>query len=154
MKPEDTSNLIAGIALGVSALALIVSGLMFWWQNRLQSRVAAIEEARRREEVEARQRAHVTVGITRASNLRGDLVLANEGPAVARSVTIEISSASEAKPPQVLGLERLPVHLQPGQPMSFDLLGSLAEAGPINALVRWVDDAGPHEATFTLRTFS
>ena len=38
--------------------------------------------------------------------------------------------------------------------MSFDLLGSLAEAGPINALVRWVDDTGTHEATYTLRTFS
>jgi putative transposase len=41
-----------------------------------------------------------------------------------------------------------------GSPCPFDLLGSLAEAGPINALVRWVDDGGPHEATFTLRTFS
>jgi len=35
MKPPDTSNLIAGIALGVSALALIVSGFMAWRQNRL-----------------------------------------------------------------------------------------------------------------------
>ena len=56
MKPPDTSNLIAAIALGVSALALIVSGLLAWRQNRLQARLTAIEEERRGEEVEARAR--------------------------------------------------------------------------------------------------
>jgi hypothetical protein len=79
-------------------------------------------------------------------------VLTNEGPAVARLVTVEISLAGEAKPPTVFGLERLPVDLRPEQPMSFDLVASWGDATLINALVRWVDDAGPHEATYTLRT--
>ncbi len=75
MKPPDTSNLIAGIALGVSALALIVSGFMAWRQNRLQGRLTAIEEERRGEEVEARQRARVTASIPEAQIGKGGLVL-------------------------------------------------------------------------------
>jgi hypothetical protein len=152
MKPEDASNLLAAFALGVSALALIVSGFMAWRQNRLQARLTAIEEERRGEEVEARRHAQVTASIPGVRNGPGQLVLTNEGPAVARSVTVAISSADEAKPPAVFGLERLPVDLRPGQPMSFDLVASWGDATLINALVRWVDDAGPHEATYTLRT--
>jgi hypothetical protein len=63
MKPKDTSNLLAAFALGVSALALIVSGFMAWRQNRLQARLTAIEEERLGEEVEARRHARVTLGI-------------------------------------------------------------------------------------------
>jgi hypothetical protein len=122
MKPEDASNLLAAFALGVSALALIVSGFMAWRQNRLQARLTAIEEERRGEEVEARRHAQVTASIPGVRNGPGQLVLTNEGPAVARSVTVEISSADEAKPPAVFGLGRLPVDLRPGQPMSFDLV--------------------------------
>ena len=87
MKPEDTSNLLAVFALGVSALALIVSGFMAWRQNRLQGRLTAIEEERRGEEVEARRHARVTLGIPQPQIGKGDLVLTNEGPAGAWAVT-------------------------------------------------------------------
>jgi hypothetical protein len=79
-------------------------------------------------------------------------VLTNEGPAVARSVAVEISSTSEAKAPDVLGLEQLPVDLRPGQSIPFDLLGAYGDAPFIRSLVRWTDDAGAQEATYTLRT--
>jgi hypothetical protein len=102
--------------------------------------------------VEARRHAQVTASIPGVRNGPGQLVLTNEGPAVARSVTVEISSAYQAKPPAVFGLEQLPVDLRPGQPISFDLVASWGDATLINALVRWVGDAGPHEATYTLRT--
>jgi hypothetical protein len=36
--------------------------------------------------------------------------------------------------------------------MSFDLVAGAAEATLLEALVRWVDDAGPQKATYTLRT--
>jgi hypothetical protein len=79
--------------------------------------------------------------------------LTNGGPAVARSVTLEITSADEAKqPPAVFGLDAFPVDLWPGQSMPFDLAVALGEATLLKALVRWVDDAGQQEATYTLRT--
>jgi hypothetical protein len=153
MKPPDTSNLIAGIALGVSALALIVSGFMAWRQNRLQARLTAIEEERRGEEVEARQRARVAASIPEAQIGKGGLVLTNECPAVAWSVDVKVSSAAEGKQlPAIFGLERLPVDLQPGQTMAFDMAVAAEDAELIKTRVRWVDDAGAQEATYTLRT--
>jgi hypothetical protein len=81
-------------------------------------------------------------------------VLTNEGPAVARSVTVEITSAVEGKePPFISPLDQLRVDLQPGQSMRFDTAVAMGgDAELINALVRWVDDAGPQEGTYTLRT--
>ena len=153
MKPPDTSNLIAAIALGVSALALIVSGLLAWRQNRLQARLTAIEEERRGEEVEARQHAGVTLRIPQPRIGKGDLVLTNEGPAAAWSVTIGVSSAVEGKqPPFISRRDQPPVDLQPGQSMHFDMAVAMGDAELINAQVRWVDDAGAQEATYTLRT--
>lgn len=109
VKPEDTSNLLAAFALGVSALALIVSGFMARRQNRLQGRLTAIEEERRGEEVEARRHARVTLGIPQPQIGKGDLVLTNEGPAGAWAVTFGVSSAVEGKqPPFISGLDQLP----------------------------------------------
>jgi hypothetical protein len=161
MKPEDTANFIAGIGVGISVLsagaaimAIRSSRKTAKEQAALQAKLTAIEEERRGEEVEARQHARVTLSIPKPQFGKGDLVLTNEGPAVARSVTVEISSADEAKPPAVFGLERLPVDLWSGQPMSFDLVASWGDATLIKALVRWVDDAGSQEATYTLRTLA
>jgi hypothetical protein len=105
VKPEDTSSLLTAFALGVSALALIVSGCMAWRQSRLQGRLTAIEEERRGEEAEARRHARVTLSIPQPQIRKGDLVLTNEGPAGAWSVTFGVSSAVEGKqPPYISGL--------------------------------------------------
>jgi hypothetical protein len=137
----------------VSALALIVSGLLVFWQNRLQARLTAIEEERRGEEVEARRHARVTLSIPQPRIGKGDLVLTNEGPAGAWSVTFEVSSAVEGKqPPFISGLDQLAVDLRPGQSMHFDTAVAMGDAELINAQVRWIDDAGAQEATYTLRT--
>ncbi len=151
MKPPDTANLIAIIALGVSALALIVSGLMARRQNSLQARLVTIEEERRMEEVEAQQRADVVVTASPVDHRgRGSLELTNHGPAVARRVALDISSSSDAPLPTVFDLEQLPVDLQPGATMSFPVAASMGETRSIKGVVRWEDDAGPQEATYTL----
>jgi hypothetical protein len=80
-------------------------------------------------------------------------MLVNGGPAIARSVTIDPSSAIEGKQlPFISGLDRLPVDLQPGQTMVFDITVAMDDAGLIKAVVRWVDDAGSQEAPYTLET--
>ncbi len=158
MKPEDTANLIAIMSAGIS---LISAGVAIWAtrssrktareQMALQARLTAIEEERRSEEVEARQRAQVTLSISEVVKGTARLVLTNGGPAVARSVTLAISSTGEAKPPLVSRLDQLPVDLRLGQSMSFNMAVALGDATLIDALVCWVDDAGPHEETHPLR---
>ena len=94
----------------------------------------------------------MTLSIPDAGMGHSRLVLANEGPAVARSVTIDPSSAVEGKQlPFISGLDRLPVDLQPGQSMPFDMAVAGEDAELIKAVVRWFDDAGSQEATYTLR---
>jgi len=151
MKAQDTANVIASIALGVSVLALIVSGLTARRQNRLQARLVAIEEERRMEEVEAQQRADVVVTASPVDHGgRGSLELTNRGPAVARGVELDISSTSDAPLPAVFDLEQLPVDLQPGASMSFPVAASMGETRSIKAVVRWADDAGHPEMTYPL----
>jgi hypothetical protein len=117
MKPEDTANLVASISAGISVLSL---GLASWAfqssrkatreQISLQAKLAAVEEERRGEEVESRHRAQVMASISILPTGHCRLVLTNEGPAIARSVTIEISSAVQGKqPPSVFGRDQLPV---------------------------------------------
>ncbi len=160
MKPEDTANLIAAFALGISVLSAGVAYVAIRSsrktakeQTALQARFTAIEEERRGEEIEARRHARVTLGILQPQIGKGDLVLTNEGPAGAWAVTFGVSSAVEGKqPPPVFGRDRLPVDLRPGQSMHFDMAVAMGDAELINAQVRWIDDAGAQEATYTLRT--
>jgi hypothetical protein len=101
---------VAAISAGIALVALVVSILVARRQTTIQERVAAIEEARRDEEVEARTRAHVTASIAHARGTEGVvrsgvrsgeglveaapgpmvvwLVLRNEGPALARDVEL------------------------------------------------------------------
>jgi hypothetical protein len=103
MKPEDVSNLIAATSAGVSLLSAGTAMLairssrttareqaaLAEEQTALQAKLTAIEEERRVEEVEARQHARVTASIPETRVGHSHLVLTNEGPAVARSVTVE-----------------------------------------------------------------
>lgn len=55
--------IVAGVSAAIALVALVVSILVARRQTAIQERVAAIEEARRAEEVEARTRARVTASI-------------------------------------------------------------------------------------------
>jgi hypothetical protein len=160
MKPDDTANLIASISAGISVLSL---GLASWAfqssrkatreQITLQAKLTAIEAGRRGEEVEARQQAQVMASISILPTRHCRLVVTNGGPAIARSVTVEISSAVQGKqPPAVFGRDQLPVDLQRGQSVHFDMAVAMEDAERIKALIRWVDDAGSREAAYTLGT--
>jgi hypothetical protein len=73
----------------------------------------------------------------------------NEGPAVARGVTVEIDKRPQT--PDVLGLEDLPVDLQPTQERRFLVSVGLMEVPTIRLTVRWADDAGDYEVPYTLQ---
>jgi hypothetical protein len=121
-------------------------------QTGIQERLAAVEEARRTDELAARERARVTADVrpeerdSRGRSLR--LVLHNEGPAVARNANVEVEDSP--KTPGLIGLEVLPADLQPGQVMKFIVTMGLGDQPALQVIVRWADAAGDHEAPYML----
>lgn len=142
--------IVAAISAAIALAALVVSIKVARRQTAIQERLTAIEEARRAEEVEARARARVTASFLRADS---QLVLHNEGAALARDVTAEVASQDGAEVAEVYGLdETLPADLQPGQRMPFRVMLDLGMGATMRVTVRWTDEAGSHEEPFTLPT--
>lgn len=160
---------VAAIAAAIAFAALVVSIVVAIKQARIateqtaiQKRLAAVEEARRAEEVEARTRARVTVTIVRVDDRPavsvisypsppGWLILYNEGPVLARSVEL-VPEQGPGVPP-IVGIEALPVDLQPGQQMTFQVPVTPETAAMLRVTVRWADGAGGHVEPFTLQIY-
>jgi hypothetical protein len=154
---------VAAVSASIALAALVVSILVARRQTAIQERVAAIEEARRAEEVDARRRARVTASIAvsgAAEPVMGTvtapvvswhvwLVLRNDGPALARGVEL-VDEGPQA--PRVMGLDLLPVDLQPAQQMVFPIPVGHADDPIVRVRVRWTDEAGKHEEPYTLQT--
>ena len=139
----------AVIALAALAVSIVVARR----QTAVQERLAAIEEARRADEVTARGRAWVTASIkpsNRDVRIQGPrLLLRNEGPAVARRALVTVVKRSRTAMP--LGLEALPVDLQPGQEMEFGIPFSLGEEPRLELKVQWIDQLGGHSERWALK---
>jgi hypothetical protein len=154
---------VAAISAALSLAALVVSVIVAWRQTdlrlllvilarrqtELQARVAAIEEARRAEKVEAGGRARV---IARFDPSFLVLYLTNDGPAIARGVTVEVRPIGDGEPP-ALDLRNLPTDLRPGQQLFLDAQhASPDDATSMMATVRWTDETGAQDETFVLNT--
>jgi hypothetical protein len=138
---------VAAISAGIALAALVVSIVVARRQTAIQERLAAIEEARRAEEIKAGGQAQVMASLHRGLER---LTLRNEGPALARGVDLEVEEGPGVPP--VFGIERLPVDLQPGQQMTFEVPAQDHKAPVMRVKVRWTDEAGDHEEPFTLQT--
>jgi hypothetical protein len=154
---------VAAVSAGLSLAALVVSVILTWrqthlqllWvilarrQTELQARIAAIEEAQRAEEGKARGQAHVTARYDPSFQV---LCLANDGPAIARGVTVEVRPIGDGEPP-ALDLRELPMDLRPGQQLFLDAQhASPDHATSMTATVRWADDTGAQDENFVLNT--
>jgi hypothetical protein len=154
---------IAAISAALSLSALGISVFLARRQSDLQAalsilarrqtdltvRVAAIEEARRTEEMGARRRARVTARFDASFQV---LTLTNHGPATARDVSVEVRPVDGVEP-IALDLGGLPVDLRPGQQVFLDAKPGSQDAGAtITATVRWTDDAGAQDELFVLNT--
>jgi hypothetical protein len=158
--------IIAAIALAALVVSIVVAvkqAGVAREQTAIQERLAAVEEARRADEVEARSRARVTARIVRVdmppivSTVPPPppsvwLVLHNEGAALARGVGLDVESLDGNPVPPVNGVEVLPVDLQPTQQMTFHVPVSMGDAAIVRVTVRWIDGAGDHEEPFALQT--
>ena len=78
----DTGDVISAT---IATLSLLATAILAYRQTRLQARLTAIEETRRREQVEARQHADVRAMVAGTPTAL-QLMLANDGPATAWEV--------------------------------------------------------------------
>lgn len=146
--------IVQAVTAGIALAALVVSIVVAKRQTEVQERLAAVEEARRADEVAARSRAQVTASIQR---MPGDgrwpgqqvLVLRNEGAAVARQVLATVDERPGT--PKPIGLDDLSADLQPRQEMPFLLPVSLGDEPVLRLTVRWTDQLGDHTEPYTLQ---
>jgi hypothetical protein len=83
----DTGDVLSS---AIAAVSLIATAVLAYRQTRLQARLTAMEAARRREEIEARQHADVRA-IVAGTPTALQLVLANDGPATAWEVWLDLT---------------------------------------------------------------
>jgi hypothetical protein len=142
----------AAAAIGIAAVSLGFSALVFWRQTRLQKQITRIEEERREEERRARREADVTVRFdSRQEQLRSGkttasfMVVHNRGPAVARDVDVKLDGGGGQHLPLIPeGVLPIPF-LDSGQEYQIRMFPALGEAFVFDAIVTWQDDEGPKE---------
>jgi hypothetical protein len=143
----------AAAGVVIALIALVVSIVVARWQTAIQERLAAIEEARRAEEVEARSRAHMMASVIREGS-RTTLVLRNPGAALARDVDIDVVSLDgHRQPPTVNGRDILPVDVQPGAVLRFGIPVSMGDAVAALVTDSWTDEVGGHKEPFAVQLF-
>jgi hypothetical protein len=146
----DTGDIVSSI---IATVSLIATASLAYRQTRMQARLTAIEETRRREEVEARQCADVRATVAGTPTAL-QLVLANDGPAAASEVWATVLPVGSDDPPLFHGLnelEQTPAALRPGDRLPFPVLTLAETAERVQVVVSWKDDAGPHRESFTVQ---
>jgi hypothetical protein len=147
-------------ALFVAVLALGFTAYSFFRQHRLQQRLAAIEEDRRREEVASSLQADI--GARFESYLSGttpahknyQLVLSNAGQATAEEVTVELVGPIEGNAPDLMKSgHSFPIALDPGQEYAIAAAVVMGTPPSVDVLLRWEDGTGSREKTLNLMLF-
>lgn len=146
----DAGDLVSSTIAGAS---LIATAILAYRQTRLRARLTAIEAARRRDEVEARQHADVKAMVAGTPTAL-QLVLANDGPATAWEVWATELPVGSDDPPVFHGLDELeqtPATLRPGDRLPFPVLTLAETTERVQVVVSWKDDAGSHRESFTVQ---
>jgi hypothetical protein len=147
------------ISLGLAGLAILVSILTAVKQHRIQVRMAAIEQARRDEEVAARREADVTAyfdsTVKSTGKMGRNFVLRNQGLAPAEEVSFEMVPVGDGEEPFLILSEgdlQLPM-VDVGGAYGWPAEYSSGTAPSIDVTVRWKDGAGLKKKTVRLSTF-
>jgi hypothetical protein len=146
----DTGEILS---LSIATLSLIATAILAYRQTRLQAELTAIQETRRREQLEARQHADVRAMVAGTPTAL-QLVLANDGPATAWEVWATELPVGSDDPPLFHGLDELeqaPATLRPGDRLPFPVLTLAETAERVQVVVSWKDDAGHHRESFTVQ---
>jgi hypothetical protein len=146
----DTGDVVSAT---IATVSLIATAIFAYRQTRMQARLTAIEEARRREEVQARRHADVRAMVAGTPTAL-QLVLANDGPATARDVWATELPVGSDDAPLFHGLDELeqaPAVLRPGDRLPFPVLTLADTAERVQVVVSWKDEAGPHRESLTVQ---
>jgi hypothetical protein len=146
----DTGDILS---FTIATVSLLATAIFAFRQTRLQARLTAIEETRRREQVEARQHADVRAMVA-GTPTAVQLVLSNDGPATAWDVWATELPIGSDDPPLFHGLDELeqaPATLRPGDRLPFPVLTLAETAERVQVVVSWKDEAGPHRESFTVQ---
>ena len=149
--------------LAVALVSLIVSALVAIRQHRLAARTTAIEEARRREEIEARKTADLVTFFEQerylgtsfgqaTSSTTTYFVVKNLGPAPARDITVSVERDHAPDYDDGYDLTRVPLsYLDPGQDIRRQVLVYVGRENRCLVTLRWSDDRGPQEKTVPIQ---
>lgn len=147
------------IGLILAAIAIVVSVWTAVRQQSVQNRMAAIEIARRDEELAARRQADVTAyfepRLTSLGRIGKSLVVANRGLARAHQVALEIIPVGEGDSPLLSSEEGdLPIPiLDSGGTYSWPAEFVSGTASAIDVHLSWRDETGDHTKEIRLSTF-
>lgn len=143
----DTVLAVEYVAIAISVVALVVSGLA-WWQTKRQADAAVRDVALAERQHEANQVADRSAVVTAQTVRAGKpmLVVHNGGRATARgvAVVIEVPFGDEGAPP-IVNLGQFPCDLAPGASVDVILMLMFGAADRLQVAVSWTDDFGPHE---------
>jgi len=149
-KGDIISSGIAAVSALIGLASLIVTLVFVRRQTRMQARLTNIEEARRREEIQAQQQARLRVDVE-PGDQDVDLVIRNSGPATARAVRVNAQATNGKDLPKIHGLNEPAVDLPAGSRVAFPMLRLGSAADTLRVQVTWTDGAGEHEETCTVR---
>jgi hypothetical protein len=141
------------ISSTIAAASLVIAVFYAYRQTRMQARLTAIEAERRAEEVDAQRRASVSAMVSGTPTAL-QLVLANDGPAVAQDLWATVLPVGSDDPPLFHGLKELeqaPAALRAGDRLPFPILPLAETAERVQIVVSWKDEAGPHRESFTVQ---
>jgi hypothetical protein len=132
------------IGVTLAAVAILVSTWTALRQHGVQVRLAAIEEARRSEELAARSQADLTAFFEPIpGKSERNFVVHNRGPARATNILPTIAAAGEGNTPEIYGLEdTLLPSLDPGGRYSWLALPSMGDARTVDIHLQWEDPSG------------
>ena len=154
MDPIDVGNIITWT---ISLAALTLAVVSFTRQHGLQKRLAAIEEARREEELGSRLRAEVTAGFESRPTSSGAgwfFVVRNLGPATARGVGFDLTATEGDVPGLMTQGHAIPIpSLDADQEYAILAAIVLGTAPAVNVRMTWEDETGPREKRLTLPVF-
>jgi hypothetical protein len=151
MDAAIVANLIAGLALLVSIVAILVSIHANRQANATQRRLVEIEEGRDRERVAAGRRADLRAEIREFGLHSERLYVINEGSAAAHDVADFLDGVALAEHDAAVANDPLSTVIGPRSEASCLLMTTLSCATPFDIRITWQDDSGePREYRSTL----
>lgn len=140
-------------------LIAILLALLAWAQaNRvshradaIQERLAAVEEARREDELAEQATASLSVEFVEHGRNSKRLVVHNFGPARARGIDL-VLDCNEKDGPWLHAAPFPDLDLLPGQTFEIPAMTAGATPPSVNGTLSWTDDGGRHEIAVRLST--